>query len=72
MKIDHNIVHCGNQICKDRNKCKRYVAFLDVKNTGYDFNEGEHLVLYPNSTIDNRDKCKLPWKGIDSIEINYI
>ena len=29
----HDIAHCNNEHCKDKNKCYRYNAWLEIKGT---------------------------------------
>jgi len=35
--MTHDITHCCNETCKDKDTCLRYLAFLELKRIRYEY-----------------------------------
>lgn len=55
--MNHDITHCNNESCKDKEKCYRYLAYLDLKENKI---EGAYS-MYLSNNVTDKEECKVPW-----------
>ena len=56
--MNHDIAHCGNDKCKDKDKCYRYLAHLEAKERGLTY--VAYFVIDERMLADDYD-CKEFW-----------
>lgn len=54
----HDIAHCGNDKCKDKDKCYRYLAHLEARERGLIY---VAYFVVKDSMFDSNGKCKEFW-----------
>ncbi len=52
--MNHDIAHCGEESCKRKDTCKRYIAYLEAVKNNFEY----CTYLF----IDDVDKCKNYWE----------
>ena len=53
---DHDITHCNNENCKNKDTCYRYLAHLEAKEKGYTYLT--YLVI--DDLVE--DNCSIYWE----------
>jgi len=54
--MNHDITHCENKECKDKDKCYRYLAYIEIKQKKID---GIFSVFRPKELPKRKEECEL-------------
>ena len=57
----HDISHCDGKYCKMREKCRRYLAHLDIIKKGVDFYYT--YVIIEEKDINSTGSCDMYWEN---------
>jgi len=56
--MNHDITHCGNENCKDRERCYRYSAWQELYEKQM---KGCYSLYFYDGSVDCKENCDLPW-----------
>ena len=56
--MNHDITHCKNENCKDKDKCYRYLAYLEIKEKNI---EGCFSMFMPKEPPKDKKGCDYFW-----------
>lgn len=56
--MNHDIIHCGNEDCKNKERCYRFNSYLELQEKQM---SGCYSLYFFDEKVDSVEKCKLPW-----------